>query len=145
MINTESKFETQKFDKKENDLFHWFWIMLSLSQAALGLHDQWLLDKLELVNRMVICSERTRGQQAVIRFLVFLKVCTCAVFFMLKDFIENEYSVLISWKSLNKIKYLQCTWSNFKSNEKQTALSNRPFLNSFYSSYNFCLKIFVYF
>ena len=72
--------------EKENHSFHSFWIMLSLSQAALGLHDQWLLDKLELVNRMVICSERSREQQVVIRFLVFLKVCTCTVFFYVKRF-----------------------------------------------------------
>ena len=52
-----------KFEKNiKHNYFHSVWL-LSLSQAALGLHDQWLLDKLEVVNRMVICSERTRGQQ----------------------------------------------------------------------------------
>ena len=64
---------------------------------------------------------------------------------MSKDFKENEYSVPISWKFLNKIKYLQCTRSNFKSNAKQTALSNKPFTDSFLSSNNFCLENFLLF
>ena len=138
VVNRESKFETRKFDRERK----WF-VPLILNNAFLE------PGCIRLTWPMITRQTRARKQNGNLlrknswttgSILVFFKVCTCEVFFMLKDFIGNEYFVLISWKSLNKIKYLNCTRSNFKSNVKQTALSNKPFMDSFYSSYNFCLK-----
>ena len=122
VVDRESKFETRKFDRERK----WF-VPLILNNAFLE------PGCIRLTWPMITRQTRARKQNGYLLrknswttgsdtfFGIFEGVHLCRISYV-KKFIENEYFVRISWTPLNKIKYLQCTRSNFKSNEKQTAL-----------------------
>ena len=123
VVNTESKFETRKFDRERKRFVPFILNNAFLEPGCFRL--TWPMITRQTRARKQNGNLLRKNSWTTGSILVFLKVCTCEVFFMLKDFIKKwvfrsnfmEIHVVILFNR-NRIKswiaYLfsfYCNWS----------------------------------